>query len=159
MAHDDPHRFADIHEELHRHLPSEPALRVKALESLLVEKGMLDPKAVDAWIAVYTEEIGPKRGATLVAKAWLDPAFKQRLLGDGARVIVELGFYGRATLPRRDQAVAPLRSDEGPLFAEPWQAEVLRHCRCAAAARPVHCRRLGLGSRRRPCRGRPPWRA
>jgi nitrile hydratase len=96
MAHDDPHRFADIHEELHRHLPSEPALRVKALESLLVEKGMLDPKAVDAWIAVYTEEIGPKRGATLVAKAWLDPTFKQRLLGDGARVIVELGFEGWA---------------------------------------------------------------
>ena len=73
MAHDDPQlRFADIHRELHQHLPSEPALRVKALESLLVEKGMLDPETVDAWIAVYTEEIGPKRGATLVAKAWLE---------------------------------------------------------------------------------------
>jgi hypothetical protein len=63
MAHDDPHRFADIHEEFHRHLPSEPALRVKALESLLVEKRMLDPKAVDAWITVYTEEIGPEAGS------------------------------------------------------------------------------------------------
>ena len=96
MAHDDPHRFADIHHELHRHLPSEPALRVKALESLLIDKGMLDPRAVDAWIAVYTEEIGPKRGATLVAKAWLDPAFRQRLLADGTRAISELGFEGWA---------------------------------------------------------------
>jgi nitrile hydratase subunit alpha len=96
MAHDDPHRFADIHEELRHHLPSEPALRVKALESLLVEKGMLDPQAVDAWISVYTEEIGPKRGATLVAKAWLDPAFRERLLDDGTRVIAELGFEGWA---------------------------------------------------------------
>jgi nitrile hydratase len=96
MAHDDPHHFAGIHRELHQHLPSEPALRVKALESLLVEKGMLDPEAVDAWISVYTEEIGPKRGATLVARAWLDPAFKQRLLADGTAAIAELGFEGWA---------------------------------------------------------------
>ena len=96
MAHDDPHRFGDIHHELHRHLPSEPALRVKALESLLFDKGMLDPKAVDAWIAVYTEEIGPKRGATMVAKAWLDTAFRERLLADGTGAITELGFEGWA---------------------------------------------------------------
>ena len=96
MAHEDPHRFGDIHHELHRHLPSEPALRVKALESLLIDKGMLDPKAVDAWIAVYTEEIGPKRGATMVAKAWLDTAFRERLLADGTGAITELGFEGWA---------------------------------------------------------------
>ena len=96
MAHDDPHRFGDIHHELHRHLPSEPALRVKALESLLIDKGMLDPKAVDAWIAVYTEEIGPKRGATMVAKAWLDTAFRERLLADGTGAITELSFEGWA---------------------------------------------------------------
>ena len=96
MAHDDPHRFGDIHHELHRHLLSEPALRVKALESLLIDKGMLDPKAVDAWIAVYTEEIGPKRGATMVAKAWLDTAFRERLLADGTGAITELGFEGWA---------------------------------------------------------------
>jgi nitrile hydratase len=96
MAHDDPNHFADIHHELHRHLPSEPALRVKALESLLIEKGMLDPTAVDAWIAVYTEEIGPKRGATVVAKAWLDPTFRQRLLADGTGAVSELGFDGWA---------------------------------------------------------------
>ena len=96
MAHDDPHRFGDIHHELHRHLPSEPALRVKALESLLIDKGMLEPKAVDAWIAVYTEEIGPKRGAPMVAKAWLDTAFRERLLADGTGAITELGFEGWA---------------------------------------------------------------
>lgn len=89
-------RIGKIHHELHSHLPPEPALRVKALESLLVEKGLLDPATVDAWIEVYTEEIGPKRGATVVAKAWLDPAFKQRLLANGTDAIAELGFAGWA---------------------------------------------------------------
>ena len=59
--------IAKIHRELHSHLPSEPALRVKALESLLVEKGMVDPRTIDAWIEVFSEEIGPKRGAQVVA--------------------------------------------------------------------------------------------
>ena len=81
----------DIHEELHSHLPSEPALRVKALESLLVEKGMVDPKTVDAWVDVYTEEIGPKRGAQIVARAWTDPAFRERLLADAESAVEELG--------------------------------------------------------------------
>lgn len=86
-----------IHRELHSHLPSEPALRVKALESLLVEKGMVDSGAVDAWIEVYAEEIGPKRGAQVVARAWADLAFKQRLLVDGAAATRELGFEGWAS--------------------------------------------------------------
>lgn len=94
--HDDAHRIAGIHHELHSHLPPEPALRVKALESLLVEKGLLDPATVDAWIEVFAEQIGPKRGATVVAKAWLDPAFKARLLADGTAAITELGFQGWA---------------------------------------------------------------
>ena len=92
----DPHKIQAIHRELHSHLPPEPALRVKALESLLVEKGLLDPQTVDAWIEVFTEEIGPKRGATVVAKAWTDPAFKARLLADGTAAIIELGFEGWA---------------------------------------------------------------
>ena len=91
---DDADRIAGIHRELHSHLPPEPALRVKALESLLVEKGLLDRATVDAWIEVFTEEIGPKRGATVVARAWLDPGFKARLLADGAAAITELGFGG-----------------------------------------------------------------
>ena len=94
--HHDSHTIAHIHEELHSHLPPEPALRVKALESLLVEKGMLDPATVDAWIEVFTEEIGPKRGAAVVAKAWTDPDFKARLLADGTAAITELGFDGWA---------------------------------------------------------------
>jgi len=95
-GHDHAHPIGAIHRALHSHLPSEPALRVKALESLLVEKGMLDPDTVAAWIAVYTEEIGPKRGAAAVAKAWLDPAFKARLLANGTAAITELGFEGWA---------------------------------------------------------------
>ncbi len=59
MTKHDSNVVADTHKELHSHLPSEPALRVKALESLLVEIGLVDPKAVDAWIEVYTDEIGP----------------------------------------------------------------------------------------------------
>jgi nitrile hydratase subunit alpha len=96
MSDHDSAKIQGIHRELHSHLPPEPALRVKALESLLVEKGMLDPKTVDAWIEVFTEQIGPKRGAAVVAKAWTDPAFKARLLADGTAAITELGFQGWA---------------------------------------------------------------
>ena len=86
-----------IHGELHSHLPPEPALRVKALESLLVEKGMVDAATIDAWIEVYTEEIGPKRGAQVVARAWTDPPFKDRLRQDGSAAVRELGFEGWAS--------------------------------------------------------------
>ena len=65
----DSDMVAAIHRELHDHLPNDSALRVKALESLLVEKRMLDSKAVDAWVQIYTEEIGPKRGAHVVARS------------------------------------------------------------------------------------------
>jgi len=80
VSEDHSEQIGAIHRELHSHLPSMPALRVKALESLLVEKGLLDPDTVDAWIKVYTEQIGPKRGAEMVARAWTDPAFRNRLL-------------------------------------------------------------------------------
>jgi len=97
MASYDSDKVAKIHRELHSHLPSDPALRVKALESLLVAKGMVDRAAVDAWIDIYAEEIGPKRGARVVARAWRDPAFKARLLADGAAAIAEFGYQGHAT--------------------------------------------------------------
>ncbi|HEV7254838.1 MAG TPA: nitrile hydratase subunit alpha [Mesorhizobium sp.] len=93
----DPKKIAHIHHELHAHLPSEPALRTKALESLLVEKGLVDPAAVDAWIEIYRDEIGPKRGASVVARAWTDAGFKARLLVDGTAAIDEFGFAGDAT--------------------------------------------------------------
>ncbi len=97
MSSRDSDKVAAIHRELHDHLPSEPALRVKALESLLVEKGMLDSRAVDAWVELYTEEIGPKRGAQVVARAWTDPAFKTRLLANATAAIDEFGYAGPAT--------------------------------------------------------------
>ncbi len=92
MTKHDSNTIANIHKELHSHLPPEPALRVKALESLLVEKGIVDSEAVDAWIEVYTEEIGPKRGAEIVARAWIYPSFKARLFDNGIEAVKDFGI-------------------------------------------------------------------
>jgi nitrile hydratase len=75
--------------------PSEVALRVKALESLLVEKGLVDPAALDAIIDTYEHKVGPRNGARVVARAWTDPAYRARLLADATTAIAELGFGGR----------------------------------------------------------------
>jgi hypothetical protein len=77
----DPKKAAQHHHEIHAHVPSEPALRVKALESLLVEEGLVDSGAIDAWIEIYRDQVGPKLGARVVARAWNDAAYKARLLG------------------------------------------------------------------------------
>ena len=79
----------------HSLLPPEPALRVKALETLLHDKGLIDPGALDAIIDLYQNEIGPHIGAGLVASAWLDDAFKARLLEDPMRIIADMGHAGR----------------------------------------------------------------
>ncbi len=81
----------------HRHStpPSDPALRVKALESLLIEKGLVDPAALDALIDTYENQVGPRNGAAVVARAWVDPDYKARLMADGSAAIAELGFSGR----------------------------------------------------------------
>jgi nitrile hydratase len=92
MVKHDSDVVAKIHEELHSHLPTEPALRAKALESLLVEIGMVDSGAVDAWVERYCEEIGPKNGARVVARAWVDPDYKRRLLADAGAAVHELGY-------------------------------------------------------------------
>ena len=97
MSNYDSHRVSEIHRQLHSHLPSEPALRVKALESLLVEKGLVDSRTMDAWVEAYSEEIGPRRGAHVIAKAWCDPDFKNRLMQDAPAAIDELGYLGNAT--------------------------------------------------------------
>ena len=94
MSMHDTQKLIDIHEQLHSELPSDPALRVKALESLLVEKGLLDSKTVDEWIELFTEEVGPRNGAKVVAKAWTDPDFKARLLDNAEKTLEELGFIG-----------------------------------------------------------------
>src|ERR1700721_2589924 len=97
MASFDSKVISHIHQELHSHLPSEPALRTKALESLLAEKRLIDPAAVDAWIEIYRDEIGPRRGAAVIARAWRDPPFKAGLLADGTAAIDEFGLAGHAT--------------------------------------------------------------
>jgi nitrile hydratase len=74
---------------------SGPALRVKALESLLTEKGLVDPQALDELIDTYETRIGPRNGARIVARAWVDPAYRQRLLADATAAIAEFGFIGR----------------------------------------------------------------
>lgn len=75
--------------------PSDMTLRVKALESLLVEKGIVDPAALDAIIETYEHKVGPRNGARVVARAWRDPAYKARLLEDATAAIAELGYGGR----------------------------------------------------------------
>lgn len=80
-----------LQEELHTHLPSDAALRVKALESLLVEKGIVNSATVDRWIDVFSDEVGPMNGSRIVARAWTDPAFKKRLMSNASEAITELG--------------------------------------------------------------------
>ncbi len=74
---------------------TEIELRVRALESLLVDKGLVDPAALDALIDTYETKVGPRNGARVVARAWVDPAYRARLLEDGSQAIAELGYTGR----------------------------------------------------------------
>jgi nitrile hydratase len=90
MAHD--HHDHDGHGQ---DLPSDMALRVKALETVLVEKGLVDPAALDAIVDHYEHKVGPRNGARVVAKAWSDPAYKARLAADATAAIAELGYMGR----------------------------------------------------------------
>jgi nitrile hydratase len=75
-------------------VPSDPTLRVKSLESLLVEKGLVDRKALDALIDTYEHKVGPRNGARVVARAWVDSAYKQRLLANADAALAELGYGG-----------------------------------------------------------------
>lgn len=93
----DSKTIGHIHAELHAHLPSDPALRVKALESLAIEKGLVAQETLDNWIELYSERIGPMRGAQVVATAWTDPAFRDRLLADAGQAVKEFGFEGHGT--------------------------------------------------------------
>src|ERR1700683_19370 len=74
---------------------SDAAIRVRALESILQEKGLIDSKAIDVLVDTYENKIGPRNGAKVVARAWVDPAYKERLLNNAPAAIVELG-YGAA---------------------------------------------------------------
>ncbi len=96
MASYDSDKIAKIQRHLHSHLPSDPALRVKALESLAVEKGLIATETIDSWIEAYSEHIGPKRGAALVARSWVDAGFRERLLADAGEAIKDFGYEGAA---------------------------------------------------------------
>ena len=80
------------HTHEHSTVPSDPTLRVKAFESLLVEKGLVDPAALDALVDTFENKIGPRNGARVVARAWVDPEYKKRLLADAPAAIAEAGF-------------------------------------------------------------------
>src|SRR5215468_4589437 len=101
MAHDhddhDHHHHHHDHGHDHEHGSelSEMQLRVRALESILTEKGYVDPAALDAIIEAYETKIGPHNGARVVAKAWSDPGFKQELLADGSKAVAKLGHLSR----------------------------------------------------------------
>ncbi|HEY6173142.1 MAG TPA: nitrile hydratase subunit alpha [Kofleriaceae bacterium] len=108
--HDDDHDHDDHdhgdHHHGHHHGVDDPShphnaplgdlqLRVRALESLLTEKGLVDPAALDELVDTYETRVGPRNGAQVVARAWTDPAFKQRLLEDASATLADLGFIGR----------------------------------------------------------------
>ena len=93
-AHDHDHHHHD-HDHDHGSELSEIALRVRALESVLTEKGLIDPAAIDVIAETYETRVGPRNGARVVAKAWSDPAYLARLRQDATAAIAELGYTGR----------------------------------------------------------------
>ncbi|SAK57137.1 nitrile hydratase subunit alpha [Caballeronia calidae] len=92
MSHDHPHHHD--HDHAGSALP-EMDLRVRALESLLVEKGYIDPQALDVFVETYEHKVGPRNGARVVAKAWRDPDYRAWLLDDATAAIASLGYSGR----------------------------------------------------------------
>ncbi|HEY3595926.1 MAG TPA: nitrile hydratase subunit alpha [Paraburkholderia sp.] len=98
MSHNDSHQTGGEHEHPHDHEGSalpEMDLRVRALESLLVEKGYVNPDTLDVLIEMYEHKIGPRNGAHVIAKAWSDPTYRQSLLDDATAAIASLGYTGR----------------------------------------------------------------
>lgn len=91
MVSHDSEKVAAVHRELHSHLPSEPALRLKALETVLVEKDFLKPDSVDKWLENYAENVGPKNGAKVIARSWLDAEFAALLKENAAAAFVAAG--------------------------------------------------------------------
>src|SRR5574341_1084236 len=91
--------MSESHDHTHDGEPGSPLaeidLRVRALESLLVEKGLVEPAALDALIDTYETKVGPRNGARVVARAWVDPDYRARLLQDATRAVAELGYMGR----------------------------------------------------------------
>jgi nitrile hydratase len=97
MAHTHDHHHDQNHEHHHDHIGEEvdAALRAKALEALMVEKGLISTDTIDAIVRQYEQDIGPLNGAKVVARAWTEPEFRQRLLRDGTAAVAEMGYTGR----------------------------------------------------------------
>ena len=93
--HNHNHSHEHKHEDAHSHLPSDPELRVKAIETLLLRKGLIDSETLNELIDTYENKIGPQNGAKVVAKAWVDESYKKRLLEDATAAIRELSYQGR----------------------------------------------------------------
>jgi nitrile hydratase len=91
--HDHDHSHGHDHDH-HQDPPSDPALRVKALETLLAERGYIDSKRIDEIVDQFQNQVGPRNGARVVAKAWVDPDFRKRLLKNATAAIAELGYSG-----------------------------------------------------------------
>jgi nitrile hydratase subunit alpha len=95
MSEHEHHHHDGHHQEHAQRAPSALELRVRALEALLTEKGYIDPAALDVLIDEYQTKIGPRNGAQVVARAWIDPEFRRWLLKDATSAIASLGFSGR----------------------------------------------------------------
>ena len=115
MAHDHDHDHP--HHDDHHHDQgselSEMQLRVRALETVLAEKGYFDPAAIDALVQAYETKVGPHVGARVVAKAWSDPAFKKSLLEDGSKAVATLGVLNRVgdhLIARSEEHTSELQS-------------------------------------------------
>ena len=94
-SHSHSHSHSHDHDDHHSLLPTDPELRVKAIETLLLSKGLIDSETLDELIDTYENKIGPQNGAKVVAKAWVDSDYKKRLLEDATSAIRELSYQGR----------------------------------------------------------------
>ena len=94
MAHNHDHNEHD-HDHGHQDPPAEAALRVKALETILAKRGYIDQAEIDKMVDHFQNEVGPRNGAKVVAKAWSDPAYRKRLLDNATAAVAELGYAGR----------------------------------------------------------------
>ena len=162
--------MSDVHDNdgHHERLASPIELRARALEAVLVERGLVSTDAIDAVIELYENDVGPQNGAKVVARAWVDPAYRERLLAEGAAAIAELGFggaegntmvvvpNGRRTQRRRLHALLVLSVAGARAAAELVQERAiscpdgLRAARRAARVRPRTARRRprsGSGTR------------
>jgi nitrile hydratase subunit alpha len=134
--------MSGVHDNGSSHHHERPAsqieLRARALEALLVEKGLVSTDAIDAVIELYENDVGPQNGAKVVARAWVDPAYRERLLADGTAAIAELGFGGAEG---NTMVVLPNRPGV-------HNAVVCTICSCYPWPVPLGCRRAGTRARR-----------